>query len=103
MVTIIPIWTVWTTVDEYGRRGTVVGHYASPLAAEPVARGKGWYGSRGSVETGHAIYADGQYYWLVSREPITLDVNLLKQREDIRKAALAKLSDEEKKVLGVKS
>lgn len=96
-------YIVWSTEDERGRRGSVVGVYTNSADAEKAKEGKGWFGSPGEVEIADGWFV-GEYVMFprvkVLRED--LNVNLPKRTEEKRQAALAKLSDEEKKLLGLK-
>lgn len=96
-------YIVWTTEDERGTRGSVVGVYTNSADAEKAKEGKGWWGGPGDVEKADGWFV-GDYVMFprvkVLREDI--DVNLPQRTEEKRQAALAKLTEEEKQLLGVK-
>ena len=103
--------TIWEGRGENdtneGRGGThTVGWYLTEAEAKVGVEKEGVWGAPGSVKSHKAlkqVVADsnfGEYkYWLVEL------VNVVPNKEyveTVRKNALAKLSDEEKRVLGVK-
>lgn len=88
--------------DEYHRDKSLIGVYTTNAAAEAAVKGKGWFGSDGVVIKGDAYFV-GDYIIFPSEkiDAVDLDVNLPERLEDRKAAALAKLTDEEKKLLGL--
>lgn len=81
------------TVSTDDRAGSeFVGYFTNEDVAKAAVKGKGWWGSDGSVH------------------PIEIDIKIFETREefdgvtleDEKAAALAKLSDHDKKLLGLK-
>lgn len=88
--------------DEYNRLGDVVGFYTTEAAAAAAAKGKGFYSGPGDIKPVTAMEGpDGEFYILVRPEPVKLDVDLLTLVADAKKAALAKLTPEERTLLGL--
>lgn len=94
------VYSVYTTTDEYGRRGRLVGHFSDKTEADNQAQGQGWYGGKGDVVKIYSITIDGNTFALQSKE--TIKLNEIYGDEYYKKQnALAKLTDEEKKLLGL--
>lgn len=96
--------TLWTAHGDGGERGIgpVIGYSLSESSAERMALGRGWYGGNGDVKPADGIkLPNGDIFVLKYNEPVDLDGTRAKAREAVRKAALAKLSPEEKKELGL--
>jgi hypothetical protein len=93
------IYNAFETTSENGTLGKCLGRSYDKAVAEHLAKGNGFFGSDGRVTEGSVlITADGVY--LLSRpEPIPEEE--IKDAQVIRDAALAKLTDEERKALGV--
>lgn len=98
---IIPIWSVWSTIDEFGRHGEFIGHFSVRSAAEHSAKGRGWYAGWGNIVEGFAAEIDGKVYALASDQPIELNVDSAMQRRAEVDAARAKLSPRERQLLGL--
>ena len=84
--------------------GPVIGYYRSHTSAASAVIGSGWYGGTGHVSEGHAVQLEnGQWYLLAnSGYSIDLDGEQAKLDAKLREQALGKLSNEEKRVLGIK-
>ena len=103
-VVIREVYVAYSTTDEYGRRGNRSGIFTSRSKAETEAIGIGWWGGKGTVTVEHAIIVEGVAYLLSSPHPVDLDITSLEARltkEKLKDAALAKLSADERKVLGI--
>ena len=103
-VEIKEVYAAYETTDEYSRLGGRRGIFTTRSRADKEAIGIGWYGGTGSVMTKNVIIVDGVVYLLESPTPVELDVSSEEAklaREQIKKGALAKLSADERKVLGV--
>jgi len=98
---IVDIYAGYTTTDERGSLGDVVCYSLDKRIAKNLVKGKGFYGGDGRVEKIHSIKMDGFYFLLKQKEPIT-ETQLNKSIEDATKKALDKLTEEDKKVLGLK-
>ncbi|MBK3780238.1 hypothetical protein G3A43_08205 [Paraburkholderia aspalathi] len=110
MVQKITIFEVRQTTDERGTRGTVVGYCDSQSTADACAKGEGWWGGMGMVTEMSALVVDGKVWALRQPEPVEV-LNLTAVRAlkpipqseldtNLRNAALAKLSPDERRVLG---
>jgi hypothetical protein len=95
---IVPVYAAYTTQDEWGRIGSLIGLYRTEQDAKIGADRKGWYGSDGRVVMKHAIEDGLDLYLLEGFLPVCY-TDVTEQREEIRKrkleAALAKLTPEE--------
>lgn len=100
-VEIKKVYEVWTTEDDRGRRGRMVGVFTEKQVAVNSARGKGWYGGDAEVAEGHAVQLDGKWYRLASPEEVELNTDLIAEEERIKREALAKLSPRERRLLKV--
>lgn len=98
------IYAVYTTENEYGQLGSCIGFFTKASDANLVAEGKGWYGGKGVVQTRRAIQVDDKYYLLDKyfHTQIIIDTDLEKFKEKKKEEALAKLTEEEKILLGLK-
>lgn len=102
MAKLIDVFAVYETSDEYGRRSALVGYYTSKDGAKMAAKGRGWYGSEGAIESARALEVDGKWYALKESEPIMLDTDLQELKRRRRAQALAKLTPEDMRELGIK-
>lgn len=100
MSKIFEIWVVYTGGDDRFI-GTPTLFFSSEYLACHEARGKGWYGGDAPVRQHHAVEVDGKFYLLEDAEPIDLDGELKAKNEQLKEKALAKLSEEEKRALGL--
>jgi len=89
----------FTTTDEYGRNGKLLGWFSTSDAAKKAAAKKGWYGGDGNVDEVSTITVDGATYLLADANPIVVDASD-EIRDAVRKKALVKLTDEERAALG---
>lgn len=96
-------YTVKETVDDRGRTGDLIGVFFSAEEADKAAKGKGWYGGQGEVRE-RAVLMDesGSVYILESAAPITPGVNLPEEHKAKVRAALDKLTPEDRALLGIK-
>lgn len=101
---IITIWTAHETNDERGSHGALIGVFTSKGTAERAANGRGWYGGQGSVQERKGLNTSSGVFLLDRHHtwPIALDVDLIKFKNEKIEAAKAKLSAEEKELLGIK-
>jgi hypothetical protein len=105
----IPVFEVVETLDERGTRGNVVGYADSRESVDVFAKGKGWYGGMGAIIEATALVIDGKVYPL--RQPGPVELHTLEElcppkpkgKVDpmVRRAAIAKLTPEERESLGV--
>lgn len=98
------VYVAYSTTDEYGRRGSRNGIFTSRSKADTEAIGIGWWGGTGTVLIEYAITIDGETYMLSSPDPVELDITSAEAKlakENLKKAALAKLTSDERKALGV--
>lgn len=101
---ITEVYVAYSTTDEYGRRGSRNGIFTTRSRADTEAIGIGWWGGTGTVLIEYAITVDGVSYLLSSPDPVELDVSSAEakiMKEKIKKTALAKLTSDERKALGV--
>lgn len=102
---IIDVWAAYETDDDRGRSSALIGVFRTQQAAKEAAKKRGFYGGPGNVEQRKAVwFADDQVYMLDRSAPfaLSLGLDLIKTKEMRRKAALAKLTDEEKELLGLR-
>ena len=101
---IIEGFAVYTTIDEYGRRGDLVGVFTDETLAERAAKGRGWYAGKGDVDHVFVLRLDeGGLFLLKGGDGIErLNCDLIDERRNRIAAARAKLTDEEAALLGVK-
>jgi hypothetical protein len=96
---LIPIWGVYENTDTQTLWNKPLGFYSTEEKAKIGARGKGW-GGDGSIEVMRAIKINGLVFPLRTALDVQLDVDL-PTSEELRAKALAKLTDEERKSLGL--
>lgn len=99
---IIDIWLVEETINESGHTGEFIGAFLHEAPARAAAKGKGWYGGDAAVTkrravagvspSGTACVLDREYDQPVKVDP-TNDI--------IKRQALAKLTDDERRALGL--
>ena len=75
--------------------------FTDEVKANAVARGRGWYGGDAPVSSHLGVIVDGKCYLLRKSGPVSLNVS---PEDEIaaRERAIAKLNDEDKKVLGIR-
>ena len=101
---IIDVWAAYETDDERGRSSALIGVFRTQQAAKEAAEKRGFYGGPGNVEQRKVVwFKDDQVYMLDRAAPFALAIglDLIKTKEMRRKAALDKLTDEEKELLGL--
>lgn len=99
-----PIYAVYTTTTEWGKKGELVCHTTSKRVAEFMADGAGWWGGKGMIIEQTALVIGGEIFVLDDSDPITVeDMSALNQiaTDKMKEKALAKLSPNERKALGV--
>lgn len=99
------VYCVYETLDEFSRRGGLVGIFTSLTDAEKHNKGVGWYGGNGAIVAKNVILIDDEVFLLESDRPVLLDVTSkeIKRREQERKnKILQKLTKEEQEILGLK-
>ena len=96
------VWVVYEGGDErhHGRPSTTLA-FTDEAAANESARGRGWYGGKAHVGSFRAIMGIHGRTWLVTEEIRDINHVQFDYEATVREKALAKLSDEEKKALGV--
>lgn len=97
------VFSVYSTKDEYGRRGVKVGDFRSFAVAEAYAHGRGWYGGKGDVAKSKAVSILGKVYLLQDPSPIDLDGEQKARDDLLRQETIASLSDDQLRVLGIKT
>lgn len=100
MSEIFHVWTVHrNNSDMY--LGPVTDVCSSEALAEKIAHRSGWYGGDAPTCKTSAVRVDGKVYLLVNDAPVDLDGTFAKQKAEIQKQALAKLSQDEIEALGI--
>lgn len=102
----IPVFRVREVTSEYGGLGRLIGIFSTQENADAAAKGQGWWGSDGNIEPLFAIPDEahpGRFFILIQADSVQLDLNLPQIEAELKAGALAKLSPEEKAVLGLKS
>lgn len=80
--------------------GTPKWFFDSKQVAVECSIGRGWYGGNAPIGEHSALVIDGKAYLLARAEPVAL--NVTPQDEQAKKnAARAKLTEEERKLLGI--
>jgi len=64
------LFRVWRTENEWGRRGRVLAYFEDPVVADEYAVGRGWCGSKGTVESVTVVEHDGETFVLESTVPV---------------------------------
>jgi hypothetical protein len=97
--------TVWLAHGDGGERGIgpVIAYCSTQAQAEGAAKGIGWYGGNGYVEDAPALRIDGAVYLLRERDPIDMDAKQAQRDADLRAKTLAALTEEQKRVLGIRA
>ena len=103
MADVRKVYTVYETTNEYGARGALVGRFTSEAFAKEAAKGRGWYGSEGAIQAMTVVRVDGEWYELTTETPVDLDVDLIARERELKASALAKLSADERRALGLKA
>lgn len=100
----VKIIKVYAHHGDGGDRGTgpIRGYCSSRYAAESAAQGQGWYGGNGWVSESYAIKINHDVYVLASKDPIDLDGKSAQTDAELKAQTLASLSEDQKRVLGLK-
>lgn len=102
---LIEVFTVTETVNEFGAHGALIGIFADEEKAKHAAHKRGWYGSDASVERRWGIHTEEGVH-LLDRESkgiaFPLGVDLIQERKEQIKRALAKLTPFEKGLLNLR-
>ena len=97
---IFGIYTVHRNNDER-YSGPVTDVCSTKAIAEKIAYGSGWYGGNAPIVAGWAVEVEGKVYLLASNSPVDLDGKIAKNKEQIKKEALQKLTEDEIEALGI--
>jgi hypothetical protein len=82
-------------------QGPIIGWHATEAMAEAYAKGRGWYGGDGGFTKHFAIRVGDNIYVLRDAKPIDIDQAQARRDMELREQTLAKLSDEQLRVLGL--
>lgn len=89
--------------DDHGRGDELIGIYTTSAAAEATVKGRGWFGGNGAVKKADGYFVgDLVIFPNIKIDAVDLNVDLPRKVETQRAAALAKLTPEERKLLGLK-
>jgi len=105
MIDVIKVWTAHTSDDDRGRDSELIGVYPAEGLAKEAARKRGFYGSDGNVAERTAIWVNGEHLYLLDRTtpyPVGMGIDLIRAKAAKKTAALAKLTEEEINLLGLK-
>ena len=101
------VWTIHRQNDDRND-GPITDVCAHETLANQVAKGSGWYGGNAPVNERWAITIDGETYLIdpqTKGQPVNVARNLgeiqMCREEVAKKEALAKLTPEERKILGL--
>ena len=100
IVTKIVIWSAYKADDE-GCRGVIIGYYSTKSFAEKASKGKGWWGADGEIQALDALKVGNDVWLLAKMHPLDVDDVTCIDDEVLRKETLAKLTVEQRRVLGV--
>lgn len=92
-------WGAYTTSDERGMADKCKGWYSAEQAAKKAAKGIGWYGGEGRVLKKPTLTVGGCTYLMEQAATIVVD-DTDERTEELRKAALSKLTKAERAALG---
>lgn len=95
------VYTIHKTVDDKGTKGALVGVARTKADAAQLAVGHGYFGGDGIVNSRYGYVTIDGVYLLQSRDLIQLNADLAKAQEQLRKAALARLTPEMIAALGL--
>lgn len=99
----IDVYAVYETLDEWGRRGSLIGVFTDRDEAFKSAQGKGWWGGVGAIEERKLLSVKSSHY-LLDRDinrPIRVNVDLVEEHKAAKEKALSKLTEEERELLGL--
>ena len=96
-------YAVYRTTDEYGCRGKRLGFYPTKEIAKHAAERQGWYGGEGAIVPTYVIKIGEHLYELASPDPIEIatQAEISDLIENRRQVALSKLTQDERKLLGL--
>ena len=99
-------WGAYTTTDEFGRIGKVIGYYTSDYGARRAAKNRGWYNGDGSVMKHPVIFINDNIFLLADIEAIEISetpelaevkkINILDIKKKLSSAEWACLVDQVK-------
>jgi hypothetical protein len=99
-VKFVTVWAVLLGGDDKSS-GNPAEWYSTEPIAKIAAKNRGWYGGDATIARYHAIQVNGSTYILQYRLPVDLDQEQAKQVERVKQESLSKLTDEERKALGI--
>lgn len=94
------LYAVNQGASEY-KQGKPKWYFTTKQEAERCAKGRGWYGSTASISTLEAIILGDFAFIVDAYNPVIINRGP-EDEEQIKKTALAKLTEEEKRLLGIK-
>lgn len=90
------------SLDIDGRLSGIVGHFSTHDLAAKAAKGHGSWGGMGQIALVPAMQLPtGQTWVLLQEDPVDLDMKSAKSDEMLREMVLARLTPEERRVLGL--
>jgi hypothetical protein len=95
------IYGVYGGGDERRAPDELRGYFSRSSVADQHAKGIGWYGGPGLVKKELAISIGDKVYVLKHPDPVDLDEKDKKAQDELRQKALAKLSPDEQRALGL--
>jgi hypothetical protein len=99
MPNFISLWSVAVCVGDAD--DIVKEYYSSSELAILAAKGRGYYNSDAVIETVSALRVEGQVFIPPSRDPVDVDLKEMKEKRLLRENALQKLTQNERKALGL--
>lgn len=103
MSIIFKVWTVHRSNDALNRHnGPTTDVCSSKEYAEVVAHRSGCYGGNAPISERWAIKVNEDVYLLESMNPVDLDNKVAKEKKELRKSVISRLSIEELEALGIK-
>lgn len=100
-MTIVDVWVVHETTDEFGRIGKCLGVFRSEFFADEAAKGKGWWGGPGRVLKKKAFVTSDSEVYVLEGDAKPLRFADEEAERELREKALGKLSASERKLLGL--
>lgn len=102
---IVDVFAVFTSNSEHGYPDGYVGIFTTRKEAEVASKGKGWWGGSGTIEERKALVLDDEDVYLLdvycNRKTKINTIELETPEEKRKKRALAKLTKEDKEILGI--
>jgi len=100
---LIDVFVVYEVIDEYGRNGGIAGVYSTRDRAKAAAHKQGAWGLDNDIIEHMAFqFCDGSILLIANQSPTALDVDVKKDKARRRAEAIAKLSECDLEVLGLK-